>query len=63
VGNAVAVVLLLGPTLRSAFNELLVALCFFDTLFLVSSITSAAEALGVNGRCARGVAPTQPDLS
>jgi hypothetical protein len=41
--------ILRGPNLRSAFNELLIALCFFDTLFLLSSITSATEALGIKG--------------
>ena len=48
-GNGMAVLILRGPNLRSAFNELLIALCFFDTVFLISSITSSAEALGIRG--------------
>ena len=49
LGNAVAVLILHRPNIRSAFNELLIALCIFDTIFLVASITSSIEALGLKG--------------
>ena len=54
VGNLFAAVVLWGPKMSSAFNQLLIALCAFDTLFLVCNAPFCLSTLGVETReCSR----------
>jgi len=46
IGNGMAIYLLRRPKMKSAFNQLLIALCIFDTTFLLSNIPVTERALG-----------------
>ena len=45
-----AIVVLSRPQMHSAFNQLLIALCFFDSVFLVVSVCEAGMSLGFSGK-------------
>ena len=49
-GNIIAFILLHTPSMKSPFNQLLMSLCIFDALFLVSNVTASLGALNVNGK-------------
>lgn len=46
IGNVFAVIVLYGPKMTSAFNQLLITLCVFDTIFLVCNIATSLSSLG-----------------
>ncbi|XP_059087359.1 FMRFamide receptor-like isoform X2 [Tigriopus californicus] len=46
IGNVFAVIVLHGPKMTSAFNQLLITLCIFDTIFLVCNIATSLSSLG-----------------
>ena len=50
LGNIMAIVVLSRPQMQSAFNQLLIALCFFDSVFLVVSVCEAGLSLGFEGK-------------
>ena len=50
LGNIMAIVVLSRPQMHSAFNQLLIALCFFDSVFLVVSVCEAGMSLGFSGK-------------
>ena len=45
IGNITAIVLLHKPKMSTAFNQLLIVLCVFDTVFLISNIPTTELAL------------------
>jgi hypothetical protein len=45
-----AIVVLSRPQMHSAFNQLLIALCFVDSVFLVVSVSEAGLSLGFSGK-------------
>ena len=47
LGNVFAVIVLCGPKMKSAFNQLLIALCAFDTVFILCNIGVCVSTLGV----------------
>ena len=48
LGNIMAMVVLSRPQMQSAFNQLLIALCFFDSVFVVSNVWQAGTSLEVD---------------
>ena len=50
LGNIMAMVVLSRPQMQSAFNQLLIALCFFDSVFAVSNVWQAGTSLGSGGK-------------
>jgi len=50
IGNILAIIILHQKELRSAFNQLLMTLCMYDTIFLVSSVVASRDALGYKGQ-------------
>ena len=45
IGNLTAILLLQKPKMSTAFNQLLIVLCIFDTIFLISNIPTTELAL------------------
>jgi len=45
IGNLTAILLLQKPKMSTAFNQLLIVLCIFDTVFLISNIPTTELAL------------------
>ena len=45
-----AIVVLSRPQMQSAFNQLLIALCIFDSIFLVVSVVESGVSLGFDGK-------------
>ena len=45
-----AIIVLSRPQMQSAFNQLLIALCFFDSIFLILNIPEDLQALGIEGK-------------
>jgi len=50
IGNIMAIIVLSRPQMHSAFNQLLIALCFFDSIFLILNIPEDLQALGIEGK-------------
>ena len=50
LGNIMAMVVLSRPQMQSAFNQLLIALCFFDSVFVVSNVWQAGTSLEFDGK-------------
>ena len=51
LGNIMAIVVLSRPQMQSAFNQLLIALCFFDSVFLVVSVSEVGTSLELSSKC------------
>lgn len=47
VGNFVSILVLLQPKMRNSFNALLVALCVFDTLFIICNLLTSGPSFGI----------------
>ena len=50
LGNGFAIAVLWGPKMKSAFNQLLITLCVFDTVFLACNVGTSLSAIGVEHR-------------
>ena len=46
-GNAVSILVMLQPRLRNSFNQLLIALCVSDSVFIFCNLLNSGPALGI----------------
>ena len=46
-GNFVSALVLLQPQMRNSFNQLLIALCVSDTIFILCNVLNSGPALGI----------------
>ena len=49
-GNFVSIMVMLQPKLKNSFNQLLIALCVFDSVFIVCNLLNSGPPLGIKHR-------------
>ena len=49
-GNFVSILVMLQPKLKNSFNQLLIALCVFDSVFIVCNLLNSGPTFGIKHR-------------